>query len=91
VTLTWQGEDTFKTMIGATLTWLISFLVFAYGAYRLFYLVNRFNPSITKTTLIKSSNEDLPFKPQETGFDFAFGLDGKLNASIGNFTVRYIN
>lgn len=89
VSLTWRGEESFKTILGATFTWLIFIVLLAYSGYRFFYLVNRFNPTISRTTLIRSTEDDLPFRPQDTGFDFAFALDSYLDKSIGNFTVRY--
>ena len=46
----------------------------AYTIFRLHFLVNRLAPGIAKTTLIRDPAEDEPFKPSETGFDFAFGL-----------------
>jgi len=47
-------------------------------------------PSIAKTTLIREPNADAPFKPQETGFDFAFGLAKPIDASYGFMTAKYI-
>lgn len=54
-------------------------------------MVNRFNPTVSKTTLIRPSSEEEPFRPQDFGFSFAFGLNNKtLDPSIGFFTVKYI-
>ena len=74
VGLTWQGEDTYKTSFGASITWIIYIIMAAYTIFRLHYLVNRMAPSIAKTTMIRHPLEDEPFRPSETGFDFAFGL-----------------
>jgi hypothetical protein len=46
---------------------------------------------LTKTTLIKSPDEEAPFKPQDGGFDFAFGMKNKLDPQYGYFTVNFIN
>lgn len=90
VSLTWNGEDTFKTTVGASLSWLIMAVMAAYTFYRLYYMAARLNPTITKTSLIKGPDEDLPFSPQEKGFDFAFGLNNPLDPSYGFFTAKYI-
>lgn len=62
-----------------------------YTGFRFYYFVNRLNPNIAKTSLIRDAAEDLPFNPVEMGFDFAFGLQKPLDPSIGFFTVRQRN
>ena len=63
VGLTWQGEDQYKTSIGASLSWLITIVMLAYTIFRFYYLVNRLAPSIAKTSLIRPPTEDSPFQP----------------------------
>lgn len=63
----------------------------AYTIMRFTDMVSRKNPTIAKYSLIRLQDEDVPFSPQESGFDFAFGLSQKLDPSIGYFTVNYIN
>ena len=91
VNLTWQGEDQYKTSLGASISWVIVIIMLAYTIFRLHYMVNRLSPSIAKTTLIRDPNADAPFKPQETGFDFAFGLGKPIDPTIGFMTAKYIN
>ena len=62
----------------------------AYTLYRLIYMFNRMNPDITRTTYIKSADQDLEFRPQETGFDFAFTVSSPMDPSIGFFTVQEV-
>lgn len=90
VSLTWNGEDTFKTSWGAFISWIILIIMTAYTVYRLIYMIMRWNPSIAKTTLIRGADEDLPFSPQDSGFDFAFGFGKDLPKDIGFFTVKYV-
>ena len=90
VNFTWNGEDTYKTSWGALVSWVILFIMTAYTVYRLVYMVNRWNPSVAKTTLIRSAEEDEPFNPTESGFDFAFGLLKDLPKEIGFYTVKYV-
>jgi hypothetical protein len=63
----------------------------AYSVQRFYQLVVRDNPNVSRTTLIKSAKQDQPFRPQDTGFDFAFGLNAPLDPSIAYFTVRFID
>ncbi len=66
-------------------------ILLAFTGYKLFYLANRFNPNVNKITLIRSADDEVAFKPQEGGFDFAFGMKKPLDPSYGYFTVNYIN
>ncbi|TNV82719.1 hypothetical protein FGO68_gene2428 [Halteria grandinella] len=91
VSFTWNGEDTYKTSWGAFLSWIILLIMAAYTIYRLIYMVNRWNPGVAKTTLIRGADEDEPFSPSESGFDFAFGIGKDLPKDIGFFTVRHVN
>jgi hypothetical protein len=59
--------------------------------YKFIIMVTRQNPDVTKTTGIRSPEDEEPFRPQEQGFDFAFGLRNYLDPSVGYFTVLYIN
>ncbi|CDW76970.1 UNKNOWN [Stylonychia lemnae] len=67
VQLTYQGEDTFKTMIGAMFSVILIMI------------------------LLGDMQDGLGFRPQEQGFDFAFGLNKDLDSSIGYFTVRQVD
>ncbi|TNV83530.1 hypothetical protein FGO68_gene1497 [Halteria grandinella] len=91
VSFTWNGQDTFKTSWGAFLSWIILLIMVAYSSYRLVYMVNRWNPGVSKTTLIRGADEEEPFSPGESGFDFAFGIGKDLPKDIGFFTVRHVN
>jgi len=91
VNLTWNGEDEYKTMFGASISWVLRIVITAYLVYKFIVLVTRQDASITKTTGIRAPEDDEPFRPQEMGFDFAFGLREPLDPSIGYFTMQYIN
>lgn len=90
VSLTINGDDQFKTTFGAAVTAVLGFILFAYFVYRSYYLVNRFNPNVIKTSLIRNVSEVGEFYPAEYGFDFAFGLRDPLDPSIGYYTLRQI-
>jgi lipopolysaccharide export LptBFGC system permease protein LptF len=63
VGLTWNGEDEYKTTFGASVSTILIVILMAYSAYRLFYLANRYNPTVSRTTLIRPPEEDEPFRP----------------------------
>lgn len=90
VNIKWDGKDEFKTSFGALVSLGLMLLLLAYTAYRLFYLVHRYNPTVTKTTLIRSVDEEIDFRPQDFGFDFAFGLGVPLDPTVGYFTLNYL-
>jgi hypothetical protein len=54
-------------------------------------MFNKWNPDVTKATGIRDPSEEFVTRPQDEGFDFAFGLKNPLPASIGYFTVYYIS
>ncbi|CDW87303.1 UNKNOWN [Stylonychia lemnae] len=88
VQLTFKGEDTYKTMIGAVSSLMLIMLLLSYGVFKAVFMFNRMNPSVQKVSLLRDMSDGLIFKPQDLGFDFAFGLSQNLEPSIGYFTVR---
>ena len=78
-------------MFGASVSWILRIFITSFLVYKFIVLVSRKNPSVTRTTGIRSPEEEEVFRPQEQGFDFAFGLRKPLDPSIGYFTVKYIN
>ena len=74
VNLTWNGEDEYKTMFGASISWVLRIVITAYLIYKFIVMVTRRDPDVTKTTGIRPQEEQEPFRPQDSGFDFAFGL-----------------
>ena len=52
-------------------------------------LFNRVNPEVTKISLIREMGDGTTFRPQDTGFDFAFGIsDEDLDPTIGYYTIK---
>jgi hypothetical protein len=41
VNLTWNGEDQYKTMFGASISWLLRLVITAYLVYKFIVLVTR--------------------------------------------------
>jgi hypothetical protein len=90
IKLTWNGEEQYKTTLGATVSIAIIVIMLAYTITRFGELVNRKNPSISKVTLIRTPEEDAPYAPYDTGFDFAFSLSKDLDPRYGFFTLNHI-
>ena len=77
-------------MLGATFSILIKGLIFGYFIFRLVWMVWRMDPLFTMSSLRIGPDEDDLFKPQESGFNFAFGLQSPLDPKIGYFTANLI-
>ncbi|CDW71429.1 UNKNOWN [Stylonychia lemnae] len=90
VTFTYNGEDQFKTLFGAAISLVLMIVLLAFGIYKFVYLVNRWNPNVIKTSFLRDLKEEPAFRPQDLGFDFAFGIGEDIPANIGGFTVRQI-
>ena len=60
--LTWRGEETYKTLWGATVSTVITLLLTAYFIYRLLYLALRMDPTLSMTALRLADDEDTLYK-----------------------------
>jgi hypothetical protein len=87
VNLTWNGEDEYKTTLGASISWVLLIVLTIYLFYKFIKMVTRQDPDVTKTTGIRAPEDEEAFRPQDAGFDFAFGLRKLLDPAIGYFTV----
>jgi hypothetical protein len=62
-------------MFGAILSTLLLLLLLGYAFYRLAFVIERAHPVVSISSLIRPSTYDIPFSPQDYGFDFAFSLN----------------
>jgi hypothetical protein len=85
VNMTYNGRDTFTTLPGSLASLIILMIVLAFTGYRLDILVSRKHPNVTEQILMKDLNLEEPYRPQEDGFDFAFGLGAPLDPTYGTF------
>eukprot|EP00347_Sterkiella_histriomuscorum_P017701 403348330 len=90
VQLTYKGEDQYKTLLGAVVSFILILVLTGYGAFKAYYLFSRFNPEITKISLLRDMSLGEVIDPSSSEFDFAFGLNSELDPSIGYFTVRQL-
>lgn len=91
VNFTVNGEEKYKTMYGATVSTFITFAMLAFTTFRFIGFVTRHDPMISMTSSRRKPSEDPAFKPQDSGFEFGFGLSKPLSPSIGYFTVDYVH
>ena len=63
VTFTYNGEDQFKTTFGAAVSLVLIIILTAFSIFKFYYLVNRFNPSVLKTSFLRDLSEEPAFRP----------------------------
>lgn len=90
VQLTYKGEDQYRTMLGASVSFVLMLVLIGYGIFKTTYLFSRFNPEITKISLLKDMSLGEVFDVSESDFYFAWGLTTPLDPTIGYFTVRQL-
>lgn len=90
VSLTWNGEEEYKSILGAAVSTVILVLLIAYTIYRFYAMTNRLSPLMSLTKLIRQVEDSEPYRPQELGFQFGFGLKAPLDPSIGFFSATYV-
>lgn len=91
VNFTVNGEEKYRTVYGATVSTFIAFVMLAFSTFRFIQFVTRYDPAISMTSSRRKPSEDPVFRPQESGFEFAFGLSKPLSPSVGYFTVEYVH
>ena len=90
VNFTYGGEDSFKTILGATATYIIAIILIYFAQDKLRHLITRDNPIVLKTSFFREMQSADPYRPQDQGFSFSFGLDVELDQSYGYFTAKAI-
>ncbi|CDW91266.1 UNKNOWN [Stylonychia lemnae] len=88
VLLTFEGEESYKTSFGALISLFLIITLLCYAAFKGINLYNKYNPNISRVSLIRDMSDGLLVKPQNTGFDFAIGLRKDLHPSIGFITIK---
>ncbi|CDW90251.1 UNKNOWN [Stylonychia lemnae] len=90
IQLTYKGEDSYKTLLGASVSFFLIVVLLGFSIFKAYYLFSRFNPEVSKVSLLRDMSDGEIFQPQDSGFDFAFGLNSELDPRIGYFTVRQL-
>ena len=63
INLTYQGDESFKTIPGALTSVIIITIMLAYSAYRTYTLFARLNPNLSSPIFMQDLNEIDPFLP----------------------------
>ncbi|CDW82531.1 UNKNOWN [Stylonychia lemnae] len=53
IQLTYKGEDSYKTLIGAIVSTLLICILIGFGVFKALYLFNRINPEVAKVSLLR--------------------------------------
>ena len=85
--LTYKGDDTFKTTPGAIASIFVIAVLAAFSFYRVFIFLNRINPSVSKQGFFRDLNQEPLYRPQDYGFDIAFGIGAPLDPKYGYYTA----
>ncbi len=75
-------------MLGASVSFLLILILVGFSIFKAYNLFKLVNPDISKVSLMRDMSDGTIFKPQEYGFDFAFGLTTDLDPRMGHFTVK---
>ena len=86
VTLTYKGEEYFKTYLGAIVSLLVFATILAYTLFRGYIWIQKINPSVSKKSLIRDVGT-LTYKPQELGFDFSLGVGRDLDPTLFKLSI----
>jgi hypothetical protein len=63
ISLTYKGEDSFKTGPGAFASFLIIAVILSYATYRSYIFLNRLNPDVSKKGFMKDLNVAEEYRP----------------------------
>lgn len=63
VQLTYKGEEQYRTLLGAFVSFILILVLTGYGTFKAYYLFSRFNPEITKISLLKDMSLGEVFDP----------------------------
>ena len=105
ISLTYKGEDSFKSPLGIAISIVLLVLLMSFGFYKFIILIYRINPDVSQQSFLRDLDKEPDFRPyQESirghssfngtnsirGFDFSFGVGRPIPPSIGFFTVNEV-
>lgn len=91
IQLTFKGDSTYKTTIGAMISVTILGILVAYAGYLASGMFGRTQSTFQNSYNILDLNTVAPFSPSDVGFDLAFGVGAPLNASYGYYSVSHVH
>ncbi|CDW90345.1 UNKNOWN [Stylonychia lemnae] len=92
VSLTYKGQETYKSLIGAAASAIVYGVVFAFFFYRLATLITKGDTKVAKKSFYKDldSGASQSYNIGQMGFDFAFQLTGEYNQSIAQLEANQV-
>ena len=63
VSLTWNGEDQYHTILGASVSFIIIVIMSVYAGSKLYGTLLRKDPSVSKVSFIRLPEDDGLFRP----------------------------
>ena len=91
ITLTYKGDDTYKTLYGAIITIFLCSFLLGYGLYKASILITRGDTTVSKKSMLVNLDEAGTYDPMSMGFDMALNFKPPLVKNIGNITLKHIN
>ena len=63
ISLTYQGDDTYKTVPGASVSIVVFAVILAYAAYRALILFTLNDTEVSKTSFLRDLDQESPLRP----------------------------
>jgi hypothetical protein len=79
VALTYKGESSFKTVLGAFTTLLVLITMLAFTTYRCLVFVTKDDPEVSTQNFMRDLDTADLFYPGKYGFNIGFGLGKPLS------------
>eukprot|EP00347_Sterkiella_histriomuscorum_P013287 403365294 len=92
VQLTYKGQETYKSVVGASVSFVILSVLLGFFIYKVIILQTKSDTKLAKKSFFLDLDSDSTPEVDigESGFDFAFGLRDQLEAKYGNFQLNQV-
>eukprot|EP00347_Sterkiella_histriomuscorum_P017330 403349798 len=92
VQLTYKGQETYKSMVGASISFIIICTLFSYLVFKINVLFTKNDTKLAKKSFfLDLDSDDLKeMDIGEGGFDFSFGMNNDLDPKYGTFVVNQV-
>ncbi len=91
INMTYEGEESFKTLFGAILSIFVVIILVSFLSYKGIIMFNRLDAKTYKQTFMKNLHDEPPFDIYKMGFSFAFTATNPPDPIYGTFGLNYIN
>ena len=72
IKMTYEGQESYKTLFGAILSILVGLVIFSFFSYKLMIMLNRMDARTSKESFIRNLQLEPPLFAHKEGFNFAF-------------------